>query len=130
MRLVLVPQVLVSVGASCAGSLDWLTIGLIWWSYQPSLSSWAITTAVFFQSEVFWSRLIVSTRKRCSSRGLEYPACPSWLAGALRKLTAGMDLVSTDDQKSVRSYWWFACPEWPISDTDAGRVCCRFAVLA
>ena len=72
---------------------------------------------------------MVSTRKRCSSSGLEYPACPSWLAGALRKLTAGIDLASTDDQKSVRSYWWFAGPEWPISDTDAGGVCCRFAVL-
>lgn len=111
----MVPYVLVSVSPSCAESFDWLTIGLIWWSYQPSLSSWEITTAVSFQSGVCCSRLIVSTMKRCSSSGLEYPACPSSLAGALRTLTAGMDLASTDDQKSVRSYWWFAGAAWPIS---------------
>jgi len=38
-KLPLATQVLVAVSASWAGSLDWLTIGLIWWSYQPSLSS-------------------------------------------------------------------------------------------
>src|SRR5690348_519633 len=72
----LVPQVL---GPDRASAEVWesLTMGDIWWSYQPSESSYAITTAVLLQSDDFSSRLIVSTRNCCSSSGLEYPAWPS-----------------------------------------------------
>src|SRR6266849_230789 len=48
-----------------------------------------MTTAVEDQSGVCWRALISLTMNFCSSRGSEYPACPSWYPGALRKLTAG-----------------------------------------
>src|SRR5690348_3109289 len=40
----------------------------------------------------------------CSSNGLEYPACPSWKAGALRKLTEGRLPEVAASQKSEISY--------------------------
>ena len=48
-----------------------LRIGGMAWSYQPSESSYAMTTAVDFQSLDFCSALMVLTRKCCSSIGSE-----------------------------------------------------------
>ena len=44
-----VPQAPGPVSAS-GGPVDGLTIGAIWWSYQPSESSYVMTTAVLLQS--------------------------------------------------------------------------------
>ncbi len=44
-ELVAVPQAPAPVRAS-DGPVDWFTIGLIWWSYHPSESSYMTTTAV------------------------------------------------------------------------------------
>src|SRR6266478_9610962 len=52
-------------------TFDWVTMVPIWWSYQPSESSQAITTAVSFHSGLCIRALIVSTTKICSSIGSE-----------------------------------------------------------
>jgi hypothetical protein len=54
--------------------------------------------AVLFQSGKLCKRLIVLTRKFCSSVGVESIGCPSRYVGALMKLTAGKDLDGTDSQ--------------------------------
>src|ERR1700675_50189 len=77
-----------------------LTIGLIWWSYQPSESSYEMMMAVLRQNFDFWIALIVVTRNCCSSSGSEYPAWPSIFAGALRKLTAGRLSALSASKKS------------------------------
>ena len=83
-------------------SLDWLTIEGITWSYHPSESSYAIMTAVLFHSGSLCKRLIVLTRKFCSSSGSEYPGCPFWYLGAFMKLTAGTLPDCAAPQKSIR----------------------------
>ena len=74
---------------SYLGSLDWLIMGGITWSYHPSESSYEMMIAVSFHSGICSIRLIVETRKCSSSIGSEYPACPFWYLGAFRKLTSG-----------------------------------------
>ena len=58
------------VSASSA-LVEWLTIGPIWWSYQPSESSYAMTTAVSHHSGRRWRKLMTSTMNACSSSGSE-----------------------------------------------------------
>src|SRR5512146_721516 len=89
--------------------------------------------AVLFQNFDFWIALIAVTMNSCSSSGSEYPACPSMLAGALRKLTAGRLSAASASKKSWISYSWFApvsaaVPYW-LGGT-LGRVWFGFAVLA
>src|SRR5215469_18656347 len=60
---VLVPEVCVHA--------EELTIGLIWWSYQPSESSHVITIAVLLQKSEFWSALMTVTTNSCSISGSE-----------------------------------------------------------
>src|SRR5271166_4414835 len=100
--------------ASVAGSLECIVIGPITWSYHPSESSYAMMTAVLLHVGSCSKELIVFTRKVCSSRGSEYPACPSWYFAAFRKLTAGRFPLSAATQKLLRSYWWFAWSVLPI----------------
>jgi hypothetical protein len=54
-----------------ADVLDPFTIGMTWWSYQPSESSQVTMIAVDFQylDSSIW--LMVLTRKFCSSSGVE-----------------------------------------------------------
>src|SRR6267143_7074470 len=56
---------------SSSDTLDWITIGPIWWSYQPSESSQEIMTAVSFQSFDCMRALMTLTTKICSSIGSE-----------------------------------------------------------
>src|SRR5712671_3573355 len=87
------------------------------------------TTAVSFQNRLFCRALIVLTRKVCSASGSEYPAWPSWKAGAFRKLTAVRLPALRASKKSWLSYWWFAgsgvlmCGTklCPIAATELGR---------
>ena len=67
-----------------------------------------------------WRALIVFTRKVCSSSGFEYMACPSSYAGAFSRLTAGRFPAPRALKKSLRSYWWFAWSDWPITETEPG----------
>src|SRR5215470_6333770 len=97
------PQLPAPVSAS-AVVLDWLTVGGITWSYQPSESSYTMITADSCHCGKVCSALMVFTRKVCSSRGSEYSEWPSWYPAALRKLTSGKLPASAAAQKWLRSY--------------------------
>jgi len=57
---------------------DWLTMGGITWSYQPSESSAATMTAMLFHSGSCCRRFSVLTMNVCSSSGFELPGWPFW----------------------------------------------------
>src|SRR5215475_9259444 len=67
-----------------------------------------MTIAVSFQNLLCWIALTVFTMKCCSSIGLEYPAWPSWNAGAFRNVTDGRLPALSAAKKSSESYWWLA----------------------
>src|SRR5205807_1247934 len=84
--------------ASAVGSLDWVRIGPITWSYQPSESSYRTITAVDSQVGRRSRGLMVSTRNVCSSSGPSIPRgrpgmrLPSAMRGDRdRCLEAGMN---------------------------------------
>ena len=58
---------------------------------------------------------MVFTRNTCSSSGEELPGCPSCARFAFKYVTAGRPFASAACLEILKSYWWLACPSWPIS---------------
>ena len=82
-------------------SWDWLTIGDIWWSYQPSLSSYSTTTAVLRQlgSRSRW--LIVPTSQLRSS-AVRNLACSGLSVSTNNVITQGA-VMNFENQNGLKT---------------------------
>jgi len=106
-----------------AGPVEVFVIGLIWWSYQPSESSYRTTTAVLLQVGSVSSSLNGIHDEGLFVERIGVSRVSVFKTGGLEEADRGEDSHPRRRRRSPRYRTGDCGPGLPISEREAGRVC-------